>query len=218
MSEFFITVANAKSGEIIVGETVKAFQLQVVKPNSDVIKRIGRITNGSFTDKYWIKNDMYGGIAELLVSKFSELAHINVHEILFLEDVIWEEKPTGKRPWIAKTSKANQWLVNTWGYRYVTQIRRYFTEKMSTEQLVALIYHELRHIGPYDDIVPHDIEDWSNMIATMGVDWDRTSTEIVDILDDEFPGWQDFRLPRQQKLFNGKVISLNQEQPMENAE
>lgn len=218
MSEMLITVTDLKSGEVLVKETVKGYQLQVVKPNSNVIKRVGRLSNGSITDKDWIKNDMYGHIAELLVEKFVELAHINVNKILFLEDVQWELKAPGKRQWMARASKANAWLTNTWGYRFVIQFRRYFTEKMSEEQLIALIYHELRHIGYYDEIIPHDIEDWSNMVATMGKDWTDANSSIIDILDDEFPGWQDFKVPRQQKLFDGKVINLDQARPMENAE
>ena len=58
---------------------------------------------------------------------------------------------------------------------------------MSREQLILLIYHELRHIG-HDEgkIIHHDVEDWSNIVATFGTAWSTTKEEIINIIDDEF--------------------------------
>lgn len=38
---------------------------------------------------------------------------------------------------------------------------------MSREQIVLLIYHELRHVDPEDDgLKKHDFESWRNVIRT----------------------------------------------------
>lgn len=55
-------------------------------------------------------------------------------------------------------------------------------EGFSDEQLKVLIFHELKHIGieKRDDgtekysIVPHDLEDFREVIDRFGVDWDKT--------------------------------------------
>jgi len=53
---------------------------------------------------------------------------------------------------------------------------------MSREQVYALIYHELRHIDTDGSIKGHDIEDWTNMIEKLGVDWGSTRAGIPNLL------------------------------------
>ncbi len=81
------------------------------------------------------------------------------------------------------------------------EMKNYYTSRMSAEQVVALVYHELRHIDEDGDLVKHDIEDWDSMVATLGKDWNSTKAEILDLLDDEFPGWDSLRR-------SGKQISM----------
>ena len=71
------------------------------------------------------------------------------------------------------------------GYDYILETRNYFIEKMSREQIIALIYHELRYIDGSGELQPHDIEDWSNMVATLGKDWATTKAEIKNLIDDD---------------------------------
>ena len=156
------------------------------------IKHIRRLDNGVYDYKHWIKNYLYRPIAIKLIQKFEEVSHIIAEEILFIEDTEWKPKEGEKRPWQARISKANKQLEAMTGYRYVLETRKYFTEAMSKEQIVALIYHELRHIDVEGDIVKHDIEEWSNLIATLGAGWNSRRSNIIDILEldvwNELPG------------------------------
>lgn len=78
------------------------------------------------------------------------------------------------------------------GYYWVIETKNWYTKDMSREQIVALMYHELRHIGRLGELVPHNIEDWSNMIATLGTDWATSKSDIDDILADDFK-WDELR-------------------------
>ncbi|TCX51962.1 hypothetical protein C1I38_08170 [Dehalobacter sp. 12DCB1] len=92
------------------------------------------------------------------------------------------------------------------------ELKQFYLEKMSKDQLIATIYHELRHIDTDGDIKPHDIEDWDNMVATLGKNWVGTKADIINILDDEFPGWNELRRVGQQiSIFDAldNVVSIN---------
>ena len=141
--------------------------------------------NAKFGEKHWIKNFVYRHIAAQLVKKFEELRHIKPSKILFIEDMDYEDPENGKPQWRAKISKANKQFTVMTGYEYILETRNYFIERMQREQIIALIYHELRHIGQDGDMVKHDIEDWNNMIATLGTDWATTQAKIKDLLEDK---------------------------------
>ena len=201
MSNKKIQIIDMTTGEIEgEGEFNGEYAVQYTGGASGAIQRLGSIHNAHFGEKHEIKNWYYAPIAERLVEKFEELEHIGVGVILFIEDVEWT-KPKGvssKKPWIARMKKANEMLENIWGYRYVMETRGYFTEDMSREQIIAMIYHELLHIGYEGELKPHDIEDWGSMVATLGANWATTQGEILDLLDDEFPGWDELRRAGQQ--------------------
>lgn len=47
------------------------------------------------------------------------------------------------------------------------------------------MYHELRHIGVGEKglkIVPHNIEDFSDILTKYGLDWNSIDKELPDIL------------------------------------
>ena len=82
----------------------------------------------------------------------------------------------------------------------------HYIERMSQEQIIALIYHELRHIGPDGDLRDHDIEDWDNMVATLGKDWNSTKAEVKDLLSDDFI-WRSLEpTGKQLNLFNLRAV------------
>lgn len=156
------------------------------------LRHFRRLDNGKFDDKHWIKSYLYRPIVKKLIEKFEEIGHIKPDRILFIEDTEWEPKEGIKRPWQARISRANKQLSSMTGYWYVIETRRYFTDNMSKEQVIALIYHELRHIDSDGELIEHDVEEWSNVIATLGADWSSRRSKIVDILEldqwNELPG------------------------------
>lgn len=157
------------------------------------IKKIRKLDNAKFGTNHWIKNMWYRPIAAKLAEKFEELKHIPVNKILFIEDMEWEKpdslKP--KRHWMARIKKVPKELYAMTGIEYILETRNYFIEQMSREQIIALIYHELRHIDQYGDLVPHDVEDWGNMVATLGMDWATTKGPVKDLLDEDFIVWRE---------------------------
>jgi len=161
------------------------------------IHRAGHIRSAVFGDKHEVASWRYEGIAEKLILRFGELSHLDASSILFIEDICWEPpKPNGvaeKWQWMARAKKADKYLKETWGSQFVIETRRHFTERMSGEQIVALIYHELRHIGRDGEILHHEIEDWECMVATLGAHWDDPKASIADILGYDFDGWEPLR-------------------------
>lgn len=164
------------------------------------IKHIRKLDNAKFGDTHWIKNYIYRPIAEKLIKKFDEIKHINPYKIMFIEEMEWE-KPNSERPkkhWMARITKANKQFAAMSGYEYILETRNYYIERMNRQQIIALIYHELRHIDEYGDLQPHDIEDWDNMIATLGKDWATTKEEIENLIDDDII-WKELE-PRAKQL------------------
>lgn len=184
-----LQILNKDTGEIVEEREFSGGYHFIYANLEDMgnLKHIRKLDNARFGDKHWIKNWIYRPIAEKLVNKFPELSHIKPKNILFIEDMEWK-RPNSSKPkkyWMARISKANKQFADMSGYGYTLETRNYFIEKMSREQIVALIYHELRHIDQYGDLQSHDVEDWDNMIATLGKDWAETQTEIANLIEDD---------------------------------
>lgn len=169
------------------------------------LRTIRKLDNAKFGDKHWIKNYIYRPIAEKLVEKYSEIKHVRPKNILFIENMEWK-KPNSLKPksyWQARISMATKQFEAMTGYDYILETRNYFIEQMSREQIVALIYHELRHIDQYGDLQPHDVEDWDNMVATLGKDWAKTKAEIADLIEDDVFWKQLEPVAKQLDIFDG---------------
>lgn len=142
----------------------------------------------NFQGKYFI-NEAYRSIAQALVEKYPELKHIAVNGILFIENTEDMKKKNntivfgqiGLVP-----GKWNEIIYQMIGrnFFYMIEIFKINTSVMSREQLIALIYHELKHIGKDGKLESHDIEDWINMIEKLGGSWNSTRASIPNILDD----------------------------------
>ena len=182
-----LRITDDNTGEIILEKEFSGgYHLIYTNINdSGKLHHIRELDNGKFGYKHWIKNFVYRPIAERLIAKFEELKHIKPSNILFIEDMEYEDPKNGKRQWMARISKANKQFTAMTGYDYILETRNYFIERMKREQIIALIYHELRHIDEFGDIQLHDIEDWNNMIATLGSDWATTQAKIKNLLEDE---------------------------------
>jgi predicted metallopeptidase len=140
-------------------------------------------------------NEAYRPIARALKKKFKELEYVPVENILFVENLESKKKKNNKIIHAQISKVPGKWLdiiyqVTGQHFEYMLEVFKENNWEMSREQIVALIYHELRHIqlvltvnGPKVDIVSHDIEDWTNMIQKLGTNWANTKGEIPDLLD-----------------------------------
>ena len=153
------------------------------------------ISVDEFNGKYKI-NESYRPIAEALKEKFIELEYVPVKNILFIENT--EDKKKKNNAIIhAQISKLpGKWneiiyQITKKHFEYMLEIYKENNYSMSREQIIALIYHELKHIqlikggsGPKVDIVSHDVEDWFNMVQKLGTNWASTKGQIPNLLDD----------------------------------
>ncbi len=152
----------------------------------DNLKNI--ITVEEFTGKYKI-SESYRPIAAALIKKYPELKHIAVESILFVEDTESTKKNKGQIMFAQISAIPEKWSdivyqASGQPFEYLLEVFKINTAMMSREQVIALIYHELRHIGKDGSIKGHDIEDWTNMVEKLGVDWNVTQGVIPDLLAD----------------------------------
>lgn len=138
----------------------------------------------------YLVNDAYRPIAEALIEKYQELGHIIPSTILFVDNTTGtgttldrrKNAQIGKIP--GKWQEIIQQLTGRKFYYCMELFKKNICE-MSQEQIIALIYHELRHIGSDGDLRHHDIEEWAEVIERLGVDWDTTKRSLPDLLDDD---------------------------------
>jgi hypothetical protein len=174
-----------------------------------IIQRAGGIDAAYFGESHMIKNSYYRPIAEKLVERFEELSHIPPAAILWLQEMDWKPPKKGKKwQWIARCKKAPPMLTDTWGYSFIIEVRDYFFRDMSREQIITLVYHEMRHIGEEGDILHHDLEDWSNLVATFGHDWAAADQDIADLLADDFEGFKELGIGRQLSIYEGDSAAM----------
>ncbi|KLU66324.1 hypothetical protein DEAC_c17230 [Desulfosporosinus acididurans] len=148
-----------------------------------------------FNGKFKINED-YRPIAEALHAKFKELEYVPVKNILFIENMEDKRKKNNSVVYaqISKMPpKFEEIIYQVTGkyFEYMLEIFKENTYAMSREQIVALIYHELRHIqlvqkkdGPEIDIVAHEVEEWINMVEKLGLNWQGTMSQIPNLLAD----------------------------------
>lgn len=137
----------------------------------------------------YVINEAYRPIAEKLVEKYTELRFKLVDEILFVDNTEdkGKQKDKFKKAQVGKIPEKYQEIIKQLtgrGFSYIMEFYKRNIEMMSREQIIALVYHELRHIGADGDLILHDIEDWANMHYKLGPDWSSTMRAIPDLLKD----------------------------------
>jgi predicted metallopeptidase len=144
----------------------------------------------------FVINESYRPIAKALKNKYKELEYVPINQILFVDNTEDKRKKNNK-PVYAQIGKVPaKWeeiIYQTTGihFDYILEVFRENTIDMSREQIIALLYHELRHIqliktekAQKIDIISHDIEDWANMFSKLGQNWATTKALIPDLLAD----------------------------------
>ena len=148
-----------------------------------------------FCGKFQI-NENYRPIAEALKNKFQELEHVPVNDIIFIDNTETKKKKNSSIVYaqVGKVPDKYRDIIYQFTGKYfgfMIEVFRENTAEMSREQIIALIYHELRHIqlvikknGSEITIVGHEVNDWLNMIEKLGLDWNSTKSNIPDLLNE----------------------------------
>ena len=112
---------------------------------------------------YEICNKRIRPIAEALIKKYRELSHIDPDKILFV--VNHKSSGSKKQMILAKTSKISpKWTeilyqLGACSYFYMVEFYAKTTASMDESQMVALVYRELRRIGPEGELLIPDVHD-----------------------------------------------------------
>jgi len=136
---------------------------------------------------YEIVNDKIRPIAEKLIQKYDELSHINPDKILFVVN----HKSAGSRKKIvlARTSRVpEKWCellyqLGSNSYFCIIEFIAKTTMAMDESQIVAVVYRELRKIGPEGEILTYDVQDWWQILMGLGRKWfypDNTCPNLLD--------------------------------------
>ena len=116
-------------------------------------------------------------LARKIIQRYEILSHINVGEILFMQEMLSRPKALARC------------------YRFGEHPISFFTEKiyaivfyesncgyMTKEQRALLMYHELRHIGtPFKRLQDHTIKDFKEILA-IDLDWAERGAKVPNIL------------------------------------
>jgi hypothetical protein len=139
---------------------------------------------------YEICNKRMKPLAEALIKKFDELHHIDPDKILFV--VNHRSAGSRKRVVLAHTTRISpKWTElmfqlsnNKKSYFYMIEFYARTTAAMDESQMIALLYSELRRIGPEGEMLIPDVHDWWQLIMGLGRKWFYPDVTCPNLLDD----------------------------------
>ncbi len=155
----------------------------------------------------YLINEAYRPIAEQLKVKFEELKWAPVKSILFIDRQETKQKHANRTVFAQVSKIPNRfqdiiYQLTGRNFTFMIEVFKANTIHMTRAQIVALLYHEMRHIqlvttdtGSDIKLVGHDIEDWAQMIEKLGADWNTSKRAIPDLLDDSVTDWDSIEGP-----------------------
>lgn len=136
---------------------------------------------------YEIVNSRMRPIAQDLIKKFEELRHLEADKILFV--VNNKHVPSKTKIVYAKTSKiSDKWRdllyqMGSIGFLYMVEFYGKSTSLLDENQIIALVYSELRRIGPEGKLISPDTNDWWQLLMGLGRHWYYPDAECPNILE-----------------------------------
>ena len=123
-------------------------------------------------------------LAIKILNRYSEFDFIKEWDVK-IGYVISQERKRGEKITYADCRKVPDVYKAYLPYDFIITFYENNTGFFNENQLKILMYHELRHIGMGEKglkIVPHDIEDFSDILERYGLDWNKLDKELPDIL------------------------------------
>jgi len=102
--------------------------------------------------------------------------------------VISQSRKGGEKITYADCRKVSDTYKAYLPYDFIITFYERNTGFLNENQLKVLMYHELKHIGIGErglKIIPHDIEDFKDILEIHGLDWNSFGKELSDILGGE---------------------------------
>ena len=143
----------------------------------------------STSGTYEICSSRIKPLAEALIRKYDELRHIEVDRILFLLNR--RSAGSKKRVILAKTAKVPpKWQeilyqLGAMDFAYIMEFYEKTTSVLDENQMVALVYRELRRIGREGDVAPPDVHEWYNVLMGLGRHWFYPDHTCPNLLGDD---------------------------------
>ena len=114
-------------------------------------------------------------LAEKVIAENGCLQHLDDPRCRIAYQMSDQEKKSGQKTVFADTEKIKDKLKAFLPYDFVITFYEPNVANLTEEKMEHLMYHELRHVG-FDEevsffIVPHDVEDFRDVIDTWGIDW-----------------------------------------------
>jgi hypothetical protein len=128
-------------------------------------------------------------IADSLIKKYNELSHIPLESILFV--VNHKYSGSKKKITLARTARVPEmwrdilFQLKAVSYSYIMEFFGKTTACLDENQMIALVYRELRRIGPEGEIVAPDTNEWWQVLMGLGRHWFYPDTSCPNLLDDK---------------------------------
>ncbi|GHV51689.1 hypothetical protein FACS1894216_06330 [Synergistales bacterium] len=135
-----------------------------------------------------ICNSRIRPIADELIKKYLELRHLEVDKILFI--VNNKSGGSKKNVTLARTGRVPEkwrdilYQLGACSYFYVVEFYAKTTACLDENQMIALVYRELRRIGPEGQIIAPDVHDWWQVLIGLGRHWFYPDASCPNLLDD----------------------------------
>lgn len=147
-----------------------------------------------------IANETYQKIAFDLRKKYDELKYCPVESILFLENTESAAKNKNKLKYAEISKIPNKWQdilkqVTNRYFGYIIEIFKPNVEEFTWSQMVLIIYRELRKINAEGELNAYQIEEWGEVVYSVGYDWDGKNRIIPNLLDAD-GNWDAMKQPR----------------------
>ena len=121
------------------------------------------------------QNEKLKEIADKVISENENLKILSNPKCRIAFQYSDEKKKSKNKTVFADTEKVKDKLKVFLPYDFLVTFYEPNTANLTDEKLEHLMYHELRHIGFTEEgkmfIVPHDIEDFRDVIDQWGIDW-----------------------------------------------
>jgi hypothetical protein len=128
-------------------------------------------------------------IADSLIKKYRELSHIPLESILFI--VNHKYSGSKKKITLARTARVpEKWRdilfqLKAVSYSYIMEFFGKTTACLDENQMIALVYRELRRIGPEGEIMAPDTNEWWQVLMGLGRHWFYPDMSCPNLLDDK---------------------------------
>lgn len=123
-------------------------------------------------------------LATKIINRYPEFNFIKEFNIK-IGYVISQQRKSGEKVTYADCRKVQDVFQAWLPYDFIITFYERNTGFLNENQIKVLMYHELKHIGIGEKglkIVPHDIDDFTDILEKYGLDWNKIDKELPDIL------------------------------------